>query len=77
LVISALIVLLNSLLVLAIVKTFAVTGSRNKRGSEAKRTWNRFFTRNLLIERVYLVLEERAPPFVSLAFQTKFGLYEN
>jgi uncharacterized membrane protein len=62
LVISALIVLLNSLLVLAIVKTVTANRSRDERKSEVDKTWNYFFIHNLLAERVYLVPEGRAPP---------------
>jgi hypothetical protein len=59
---SAVIVLLNSFLVLAIVKALELTRPRGKTAGEDKRTWNFFFTRNLFTKKVYFVPEGRAPP---------------
>ncbi|MGB8657779.1 MAG: hypothetical protein WCE90_08345 [Candidatus Zixiibacteriota bacterium] len=62
---SAIIVLLNSFLVLAIVKALELTRPRGKTAGDDKRTWSFFFTRNLFTERIYLVPEGRAPPIGS------------
>ena len=59
---SAIIVLLNSLLVLAIVETIKAARIKGKAPVEDERKWNFFFTRNLVAEKVYLVPEGRAPP---------------
>jgi apolipoprotein N-acyltransferase len=61
--ISAIIVLLNSLLVLAIVKTLRVVRPKVKTIVEKEKTWEFSFTRNLFAKKIYLVPEERAPPF--------------
>ena len=61
---SAIIVLLNSLLVLAIVKTLEKTRPRRKTVAEDERIWDLLFVRNLFTEKVYLVPEGRAPPFL-------------
>jgi hypothetical protein len=63
--VSAIIVLLNSLLVLAIVKTLEITRPKGKTTAKDERTWVLFFVRNLFAEKVYLVPESRAPPFLS------------
>lgn len=60
--VSAIIVLLNSLLVLAIVKTLGLTRPNGKIAQEEKRTWDFSYTRNLIPKRVYLMPEGRAPP---------------
>lgn len=64
--VSAIIVLLNSLLVLAIVKTLEMTRPRGKMTAEDEKTWNFFFTRHLFTEKVYVVPEGRAPPGINL-----------
>jgi hypothetical protein len=61
--VSAIIVLLNSLLVLAIVKTLELTRPRGKTIREEKRIWDLSSTPGLFAQRVYLVPEGRAPPF--------------
>jgi hypothetical protein len=61
---SAIIVLLNSLLVLAIVETIRAARIKRKAPVEDERKWNFFFTRNLVAEKVYLVPEGRAPPIL-------------
>ena len=62
--ISAIIVLLNSLLVLAIVKTLEMTRPRGKTVAEDERILELFFIPGLSAQKVYLVPESRAPPFV-------------
>jgi apolipoprotein N-acyltransferase len=62
--VSAIIVLLNSLLVLVVVKTLEKTRPREKISAEDGRIWDFFFVRNLVAERAYLVPEGRAPPFL-------------
>jgi apolipoprotein N-acyltransferase len=64
--VSAIIVLLNSLLALAIVKTLGAAKAKVKTSAEDKRTWNLLFVRNLFTEKVYLVPEGRAPPVIIL-----------
>jgi len=64
LVVSALIVLVNSLLVLAIVETLELTRLKRTTVQEEEKKWDFFFTRNLFTEKVYVVPEGRAPPFV-------------
>jgi uncharacterized membrane protein len=66
LVASAIIVLLNSLLVLAIVKTIELTRSKGKTLKRNERIWQPSFTRNFFTEKVYIVPEGRAPPVFSL-----------
>jgi hypothetical protein len=61
---SAIIVLLNSLLILAMVKVIEVARTSKKRTAEDERMWRFFFTRNLVAEKIYLVPEGRAPPFL-------------
>jgi apolipoprotein N-acyltransferase len=60
--VSAIIVLLNSLLVLLIVKTLELTRPRGKTIQEEKRIWDVSSTPGLFAQRVYLVPEGRAPP---------------
>ncbi|KPL00646.1 MAG: hypothetical protein AMJ91_03870 [candidate division Zixibacteria bacterium SM23_73_3] len=62
--VSAIIVLFNSLLIMAIVKTLEVRRSRGKSVAEDERTWDIFFTWNLFAEKVYLVPEGRVPPLI-------------
>ena len=62
--VSAIIVLLNSLLVLVIVKTLEVKRPRGKTTAEDKRILELFFIPGLSAQKVYLVPESRAPPFL-------------
>ena len=62
--VSAIIVLLNSLLVLAIVKTLQVTRPRGRAVQEDERVLDFFSTSGLFAQRVYLVPESRAPPYI-------------
>ena len=61
--VSAIIVLLNSLLVLLIVKTLEVTRPRGKTVHEQKRIWDFSSTPGLFAQKAYLVPEGRAPPW--------------
>jgi apolipoprotein N-acyltransferase len=63
--VSAIIVFLNSLLVLAIVRTLEAARRWGNQSARNKRTWNLSFTRNLFAEKVYLVPEGRAPPIMT------------
>ena len=63
--ISAIIVLLNSLLVLVIIKTLGVTRPSGKTVQGNERTWDFFFNHNFFAEEVYLVQQSRAPPIFS------------
>jgi hypothetical protein len=60
---SAIIVLFNSLLVLAIVKTITITRPRWKTVEEERR-WEFFLPPGLFAQKVYLVPEGRAPPYI-------------
>jgi apolipoprotein N-acyltransferase len=60
--VSAIIVLLNSLLALLIVKTLEVTRPRGKTVQEDERTLDLLSAPGLLLQKVYLVPEGRAPP---------------
>jgi hypothetical protein len=62
--VSAIIVLLNSLLVLLIVKTLAIKIPRGNTVQEDQRTLDLLSAPGLLVEKVYLVPEGRAPPFI-------------
>jgi len=62
--VSAIIVLLNSLLVLVIVKTLEVKRPRVNTTAEDERILDLFFTPGLSAQKVYLVPESRAPPFL-------------
>jgi apolipoprotein N-acyltransferase len=62
--VSAIIVLLNSLLVLLIVKTLEVTRPRGKIVHEEKRIWDFSSTPGLSAQKAYLVPEGRAPPCI-------------
>jgi apolipoprotein N-acyltransferase len=62
--VSAIIVLLNSLLVLLIVKTLELTRPRGKTIQEEKRIWDLSSTPGLFTQKVYLVPEGRAPPYI-------------
>jgi hypothetical protein len=64
--VSAIIVLLNSLLALAIDKALGAAKARVKPSAEDKKTWSFFFVRNIFTEKVYLVPEGHAPPGFSL-----------
>ena len=64
--VSVIIVLLNSLLVLAIVKTLELTKPKEKSTQEKKNRWLLSFTRNLSAKKVYVVPEGRAPPLLSV-----------
>jgi apolipoprotein N-acyltransferase len=59
---SAIIVLLNALLVLAITKTLEVIRPRRNPDAKSEKIWNFNFTRNFFTEKLYLVPEGRAPP---------------
>lgn len=59
---SAVIVLLNSLLVLAIVKTIQAARTGVKTAIEDVRTWDLLFAFNFSTKKAYLVPEGRAPP---------------
>jgi hypothetical protein len=65
---SAVIVLLNSLLVLAIVETIRAARINRKAPVEDQRKWSFFFTRTLVAEKVYLVPEDRAPPSLCILY---------
>mgnify|MGYP001587680028 CR=1 FL=1 len=65
LIVSAIIVLLNSLLILAIVKTLEATRPKENTEDEVKRKWQLSFTRNFSTKKVYVVPEGRAPPLIS------------
>jgi uncharacterized membrane protein len=60
--VSAVIVLLNSLLVLAITKALELTRPKGKLHQKDKGIGDLFFIRHLFAERVHLVPENRAPP---------------
>ena len=62
--VSAIIILLNSLLVLAIVETLRVTRPRRRAVQEDERILDLFPTPGLFAQRVYLVPESRAPPLI-------------
>jgi apolipoprotein N-acyltransferase len=62
--VSAIIVLLNSLLVLLFLKTLAIKIPRGKTVQEDERTWELLSTPGFFHKKVYLVPEGRAPPFV-------------
>jgi hypothetical protein len=62
--VSAVIVLLNSLLVLAIIKTLELKRPRGKTIQEKKRIWDFSSTPGLFAQKVYLVPEGRAPPYI-------------
>ena len=62
---SAVIVLLNSLLVLAMVKTIQAARTGVKSAIEDVRTWDILFAYNFSTKKVYLVPEGRAPPLIS------------
>ena len=64
---SAVIVLLNSLLVLAIVKTIQAARTGVKTAIEDVRTWDLLFAFNFSTQKAYLVPEGRAPPFIPKA----------
>jgi hypothetical protein len=59
---AAIVALLNSLLVLAIVKILTIRNPREKSVKEDQRFWGFFFTPGVLTQKVYLVPEGRAPP---------------
>ena len=63
--VSTIIVLFNSLLVLAIVKTLQVTRHRGRAVQEDEGILDLFSTPGLFAQRVYLVPESRAPPLSS------------
>jgi hypothetical protein len=62
--VSAIIVLLNSLLVLAVIKSFEVKRPGWTTKVAKQISWFFSPTRNLFAEKVYLVPEGRAPPFI-------------
>jgi len=63
--VSAIIVLLNSLLALAIVKTLEIIKPRGHTVKQEERTWEVCSVPGLFAQRVYLVPEGRAPPFIT------------
>jgi apolipoprotein N-acyltransferase len=63
---SAIIVLLNSLLILVIVKTLEIKRPRGKADTEDARILDFFFTSGLSAQKVYFVPEGRAPPIFSM-----------
>ncbi len=64
LMVSGIIILLNSLLVLAIVNIFEVARHRGRPVQEGERISSLFCTPGLFSQRVYLVPESRAPPCI-------------
>jgi hypothetical protein len=62
--VSAIIVLLNSLLVLVILKTLAIKRPRGKTVQEDERTWGLLSTPGFFPKKIYLVPEGRAPPYI-------------
>jgi apolipoprotein N-acyltransferase len=62
---SAVIVLLNSLLALAITKAVKAARTGVRRASESVRTWDLLFAFNFSTQKAYLVPEGRAPPLNS------------
>ncbi len=62
--VSAIIVLFNSLLVLLFVKTLEVTKPRGKVAQKEEKIWNLLFTPGLFTQKVHLVPEGRAPPYI-------------
>ena len=62
LIVSAIIVLLDSLLVLAIIKTLEAIRHKKNTVGEVTRKWLLFFTDKESSEKVYLLPEGRAPP---------------
>jgi hypothetical protein len=65
LIVSAVIVLLNSLLTLAIVKALEAIRPKVNTIEETKRKWQLSFSCNFRINKVCVVPEERAPPLIS------------
>lgn len=63
--VSAIVVLLNSLLVLVIVKTLELTKPKGKAITEEEKEWGFFLLLKILAQKVYLVPEGRAPPLVT------------
>ena len=61
--VSVIIVLLNSFLVLAIIKTLELTKPKEKSTQEKENRWVFFLTRNFSAKKVYVVPEGRAPPY--------------
>lgn len=70
--VSAIIVLLNSLLILAIVKTLQGTRPRSRTVQEDERILDLFSTLGLFAQRVYLVPESRAPPNIILLYKSAY-----
>ena len=62
--VSAIIVLLNSLLVLVILKTLAIKRPRGKTVQEDERTWGLLSTPGFFPKKIYLVPQSRAPPCI-------------
>jgi apolipoprotein N-acyltransferase len=63
--VSAIIVLFNSLLVLLFIKTLEVTRPRGKVVQEEEKIWNLLSTPGFFPQKVYLVPEGRAPPYIN------------
>jgi len=66
LIVSVIIVILNSLLVLAIVKTLVATRSKADIVKEVKRKWQFSFICYFAVKKIYTVPEGRAPPFCKI-----------
>jgi len=64
--VSAIIVLLNSVLALLIVKTLEVAGHRGRTVQEDKKIWDFSFTPGPFAQKVYLVPDGRAPPYTTI-----------
>ena len=62
--VSALIVLFNSLLVLLLLKTLEVTRPRGRTVQEDERVWDLLSTPGLFAQKIYLIPEGRAPPYI-------------
>lgn len=69
--VSAIIVLLNSLLVLAIVKTLLVARPNGRTVQEDERVLHLFFAPRVCAQRIYLVPDTRAPPLPSAKFRER------
>ncbi len=72
--VSAIIVLLNSLLVLLILKTLSLKIPRGKIVQEDERRTDLFSTPWFVTQRVYLVPEGRAPPYIITGVSSRQGL---
>jgi len=62
--VSAIVVLFNSLLVLLLLKTLEVTRPRGRTVQEDERIWDLFSIPGFITQKIYLVPEGRAPPYI-------------